>query len=89
LKQPVSPGAYSGPTRANGGKWLIVTSHGWLRRIAHNEAAPVVGRRPKEVLAAEPIPYESGSGTDDEVDDRLVLSDAVAKLSEATRSSFG
>jgi RNA polymerase sigma factor (sigma-70 family) len=43
----------------------------------------VVGRRPKEVLAAEPIPYESGSGTDDEVDDRLVVSDAVAKLSEA------
>lgn len=40
-------------------------------------------RRPKEVLAAEPIPYESGSGTDDEVDDRLVVSDAVAKLSEA------
>jgi RNA polymerase sigma-70 factor, ECF subfamily len=57
--------------------------HGWLRRIPHNEAVRVVGRRPKEVLAAEPIPYESGSGTDDEVDDRLVVSDAVAKLSEA------
>jgi hypothetical protein len=24
LKQPVSPGTYIGPTRANGGKWLIV-----------------------------------------------------------------
>ena len=57
--------------------------HSWLRRIAHNEAVRVVGRRPKEVLAAEPFPYESGSGTDGEVDDRLVLSDAVEKLSEA------
>ncbi len=57
--------------------------HGWLRRIAHNEAVRVVGRRPREVLAAEPFPYHTRSCTDDEVDDRLVVSDAIAKLSEA------
>ena len=57
--------------------------HGWLRRIAHNEAVREVGRRPKEVLAAEPFPYDTRSGTDDEVENRLVVSDAIAKLSDS------
>ena len=57
--------------------------HGWLRRIAHNEAVREVARRPNEVLAAEPFPYETRSDTDGEVDERLVVSDALAKLSEA------
>ena len=56
---------------------------GWLRQIAHNEAVRVVGRRPNEVLAAEPFPYETSGDTDDELDDRLVVSDALAMLSEA------
>lgn len=57
--------------------------HGWLRQIAHNEAVREVGRRPNEVLAAEPFPYETRSHTDEDVDDRLVMSDALAKLSKA------
>lgn len=57
--------------------------HGWLRRIAHNEAVRELSRRPREVLAAEPFPYETRSDTDGDVVDRLVVTDAVEKLSEA------
>ena len=57
--------------------------HGWLGRIAHNEALRVVGRRPNEVLAAEPFPYETRSDTDGELEDRLLVSDALASLSES------
>lgn len=56
---------------------------GWIRRIAHNEALRVVGRRPNEVLAAEPFPYETRHHTDDGLEDRLLVSDALASLSEA------
>jgi RNA polymerase sigma-70 factor (ECF subfamily) len=58
---------------------------GWLRRIAHNEAVRVVGRRPNEVLAAEPVPYETRGHTDDELEDRLLVGDVLAWLSEADR----
>jgi RNA polymerase sigma-70 factor, ECF subfamily len=56
---------------------------GWLRRIARNEAARVAGRRPNEVLAAEPFPYENPHHTDDELEDRLLVGDVLASLSEA------
>jgi RNA polymerase sigma-70 factor (ECF subfamily) len=59
--------------------------HGWLRRIAHNEAVRLVGRRPNEVLAAEPFPYETRYHTDDELEDRLLVGDVLASLSEADR----
>lgn len=58
---------------------------GWLRRIAHNEAVRVVGRRPHEVLAAEPFPYETRHHTEDELEDRLLVGDVLASLSEADR----
>jgi RNA polymerase sigma-70 factor (ECF subfamily) len=57
--------------------------HGWLRRIAHNEAMRLVGRRPNEVLAAEPFPYETRTDTDGELENRLLVSDAIASLSES------
>jgi RNA polymerase sigma-70 factor, ECF subfamily len=56
---------------------------GWLRRIAHNEALRVVGRRPNEVLAAEPFPYETRPDTYGELEDRLLVTDVLASLSEA------
>jgi RNA polymerase sigma-70 factor (ECF subfamily) len=56
---------------------------GWLRRIAHNEAVRLVGKRPHEVLAAAPFPYETRVETDDEFEDSLLVSDALASLSEA------
>ena len=56
---------------------------GWLRQIAHNEALREAGRRPKEVLAAEPFPYETRYHTDDELEDRLLVGDVLASLSEA------
>ena len=57
--------------------------HGWLRRIAHNEAVRLAGRRPNEVLAAEPFPYETRTDTDGELENRLLVSDAIASLSES------
>jgi RNA polymerase sigma-70 factor (ECF subfamily) len=56
---------------------------GWLRRIAHNEALRLVGRRPNEVLAAEPFPYDTRSDTDDDLENRLLVSDVLATLSES------
>jgi RNA polymerase sigma-70 factor, ECF subfamily len=56
---------------------------GWLHRIARNEALRVVGRRPNEVLAAEPFPYETPQDTDVELEDRLFVGDVLASLSEA------
>ena len=59
---------------------------GWLRQIAHNEALRVAGRRPKEVLAAEPFPYETPDyKEDDELEDRLLVGDVLASLSDADR----
>jgi RNA polymerase sigma-70 factor (ECF subfamily) len=59
--------------------------HGWLRQIAHNEALRVLGRRPKEVLAAEPPPYETRHDTHGELEDRLLVSEVLASLSDADR----
>jgi RNA polymerase sigma-70 factor (ECF subfamily) len=56
---------------------------GWLRRIARNEAMRVVGRRPNEVLAAEPFYAEARQDTEDLIEDRLLVSDVLATLSEA------
>jgi RNA polymerase sigma-70 factor, ECF subfamily len=56
---------------------------GWLRRIARNEALRVAGMRPKEVLAAEPFPYETPHHTDEALEDRLLVGDVLASLSEA------
>lgn len=56
---------------------------GWLRRIARNEALRAAGMRPKEVLAAEPFPYETPNHTDVDLEDRLFVGDVLASLSEA------
>jgi RNA polymerase sigma factor (sigma-70 family) len=53
---------------------------GWLRRIAHNEAVRVAGRRPREVLAADPFPRGADAGPEDELLDRLTIADALAAL---------
>lgn len=57
--------------------------YGWLRRIAHNEAVRLAGRRPNEVLAAEPFPYDTRTYTDGELENRLLVNDAIASLSES------
>jgi RNA polymerase sigma-70 factor, ECF subfamily len=56
---------------------------GWLRRIAHNEAVRVAGRRPREVLAADPLAGEGTPGAEDEVIDRLAVAAELAQLSQA------
>jgi RNA polymerase sigma-70 factor, ECF subfamily len=56
---------------------------GWLRRIAHNEAIRVAGRRPREVLAADPPAGGGISGPEDELIDRLAVAEALAALSQS------
>jgi RNA polymerase sigma-70 factor (ECF subfamily) len=58
---------------------------GWLRRIAHNEAVRVVGRRPNEVLMPEPLLDETRPGEADAIEERLLLTGALAALSESDR----
>ena len=58
--------------------------HGWLRRIAHNEAVRVATRRPNEVLVDEPLARPDGSvSADGELESRLELSALLATLSPA------
>jgi RNA polymerase sigma-70 factor (ECF subfamily) len=57
--------------------------HGWLRRIAHNEAVRVAGRRPNEVLVDEPPAAPDGRPDDaDVVEDRLLFSAILGTLSQ-------
>jgi RNA polymerase sigma-70 factor, ECF subfamily len=56
--------------------------HGWLRRIAHNEAVRVAGRRPNEVLVDEPLAAPNGRADDaDHVENRLLFSAILGTLS--------
>lgn len=57
---------------------------GWLRRIAHNEAVRLAGRRPKEVLVDEP-PADPDRRTDDHesLDNGLLFRGIVGTLSRA------
>jgi RNA polymerase sigma-70 factor (ECF subfamily) len=56
--------------------------HGWLRRIAHNEAVRLIGRRPKEVLVEEALPSWNGAPEgDDELENRLLLTGILGRLS--------
>ena len=57
---------------------------GWLRRIAHNEAVRLAGRRPNEVLVDEPL-ADPGGRTDDQesVESGLLLRGIVGTLSRA------
>ena len=58
--------------------------HGWLRRIAHNEAVRVAGRRPNEVLVDEPLASPSGRSDDaDALENRLLFSGILGTLSPA------
>jgi RNA polymerase sigma-70 factor (ECF subfamily) len=59
--------------------------HGWIRRIARNEALRAVGRRPNEVLAADPVEAGRNASQTDDVEQRLVLAHAIARLSPADR----
>jgi RNA polymerase sigma-70 factor (ECF subfamily) len=57
--------------------------HGWLRRIAHNEAVRVAGRRPNEVLVDEPPAAPDGRPDDaDVVENRLLFSAILGTLSQ-------
>jgi RNA polymerase sigma-70 factor (ECF subfamily) len=57
---------------------------GWLRRIAHNEAVRLAGRRPKEVLVDEP-PADPDRRTDDHesLENGLLFRGIVGTLSRA------
>jgi RNA polymerase sigma-70 factor, ECF subfamily len=58
--------------------------HGWLRRIARNEAIRAARRRPHEVLVDEPRSAQSGGAADpDALEDRLLLLRILGTLSEA------
>jgi RNA polymerase sigma factor (sigma-70 family) len=58
--------------------------HGWLRRIAHNEAVRVATRRPDEVLMDEPLARRDGPvAADDELENRLEMRALLATLSPA------
>jgi RNA polymerase sigma-70 factor, ECF subfamily len=58
--------------------------HGWLRRIAHNEAVRVAGRRPNEVLVEEPLAAPNGQVDDeDSVEERLLFGAILGTLSQA------
>ena len=59
--------------------------HGWIRRIARNEALRIAGRRPNEVLAAEPVAAGMPEETNDDVEVRLVVTHAIRTLSAADR----
>ena len=56
---------------------------GWLGRIAHNEAVRVASRRPNEVLVDEPFASAAGSTGEDDPEERLLISGAIATLSSA------
>jgi RNA polymerase sigma factor (sigma-70 family) len=57
--------------------------HGWLRRIAHNEAVRVAGRRPNEVLVDEPLETPNGQLDEgDAVEDRLLFRAILGTLSQ-------
>jgi RNA polymerase sigma-70 factor, ECF subfamily len=57
---------------------------GWLRRIAHNEAVRLVGRRPDEVLVEEPLAAPNGrTDEDDGLESRLLFSGILGTLSQA------
>jgi RNA polymerase sigma-70 factor (ECF subfamily) len=57
---------------------------GWLRRIAHNEAVRLAGRRPKEVLVDE-LPADPDRPTDDHesLENGLLFRGIVGTLSRA------
>ena len=58
--------------------------HGWLRRIAHNEAVRLAGRRPNEVLVDEP-PADPEGRTDEQesLENGLLFRGIVGTLSRA------
>jgi RNA polymerase sigma-70 factor (ECF subfamily) len=57
---------------------------GWLRRIAHNEAVRLAGRRPNEVLVDEPLADPDGRTDDQEsLDNGLLFRGIVGTLSRA------
>jgi RNA polymerase sigma-70 factor, ECF subfamily len=57
---------------------------GWLRRIAHNEAVRLAGRRPNEVLVDEPLADPNGRTDDQEsLDNGLLFRGIVGTLSRA------
>jgi RNA polymerase sigma-70 factor, ECF subfamily len=58
--------------------------HGWLRRIAHNEAVRVACRRPNELLSEEPLAASDGRTDESELlESRLLFSGILGTLSEA------
>jgi RNA polymerase sigma-70 factor (ECF subfamily) len=59
--------------------------HGWLRRIAYNEAVRVATRRPYEVLVDEPLQAGPGgsAATGEELDERLTIASILGTLSAA------
>lgn len=59
--------------------------HGWLRRIAHNEAVRVATRRPNEVLVDEPLQAhpDEFAAAGEELENRLMMSGILATLSAA------
>ena len=57
---------------------------GWLRRIAHNEAVRLAGRRPNEVLVDEPLAAPGGRTDEQEsLDSGLLFRGIVGTLSRA------
>jgi RNA polymerase sigma-70 factor, ECF subfamily len=57
---------------------------GWLRRIAHNEAVRLAGRRPNEVLVDEPLADPDGRTDDlESLDNGLLFRGIVGTLSRA------
>jgi RNA polymerase sigma-70 factor, ECF subfamily len=58
--------------------------HGWLRRIAHNEAVRLACRRPNEVLVDEPLAAPDGrTDEEDALENRLLFSAILGTLSQA------
>ena len=58
--------------------------HGWLRRIARNEAVRLACRRPDEVLVDEPLAAQNGrTNEEDALENRLLFSAILGTLSEA------
>jgi len=56
--------------------------HGWLRRIAQNEAVRVASRRPNEVLVDEPLAFPSAlMAADEGLETRLLLGGILEQLS--------
>jgi RNA polymerase sigma-70 factor (ECF subfamily) len=57
---------------------------GWLRRIAHNEAVRLAGRRPNEVLVEEPLAAPGGRTDEQEsLENGLLFRGIVGTLSRA------